>query len=50
MYVHAKVPTSLTDKQKTLLEELSRELNGDGTVTHTKGIRDRVKEFFDRRE
>jgi molecular chaperone DnaJ len=49
VYVHAKVPTSLTDKQKTLLEELSRTLiNGDGAVTHNKGIKERFKEFFDR--
>jgi molecular chaperone DnaJ len=48
VYVHAKVPTSLTDKQKTLLEDLSKELiNGDGAVTHTKGIKERFKEFFD---
>jgi hypothetical protein len=34
-----------------LLEELSKELsNGDGTVTHNKGIKERFKEFFERRE
>jgi molecular chaperone DnaJ len=49
VYVHAKVPTDLTDKQKMLLEELSKELtNGDGAVTHTKGMKERFKEFFDR--
>jgi molecular chaperone DnaJ len=48
VYVHAKVPTNLTDKQKMLLEELSKELtNGDGAVTHTKGMKERFKEFFD---
>jgi molecular chaperone DnaJ len=51
VYIHAKVPTSLTDKQKTLLEELSHELgNGDGEVAHTKGIKERFKDFFERRE
>jgi len=48
VYVHGKVPTNLTDKQKALLEELSRELNGDGAVAHTKGMKERFKEFFDR--
>ncbi len=51
VYVHAKVPTKLTEKQKSLLEELSRELNGDEEPGHaTKGFKDRFKEFFDHRE
>ena len=48
VYVHVQVPTDLTEKQKVLLEELSRELsNGDG-VGHARGFKEKFKEFFDR--
>jgi len=48
VYVHVQVPTDLTEKQKVLLEELSKELsNGDG-VGHARGFKEKFKEFFDR--
>jgi molecular chaperone DnaJ len=48
VYVHVQVPTDLTEKQKLLLEELSKELsNGDG-VGHARGFKEKFREFFDR--
>ncbi len=50
VHVHVQVPTDLTEKQRALLEELSRELtNGDG-VSHAKGFKEKFREFFERRE
>jgi molecular chaperone DnaJ len=48
VYLHVSVPTELSDKQRQLLEELSKELrNGEGA---RKGFKEKVRDFFEWRE
>lgn len=50
VYAHVNVPVTVTDKQKGLLEELSRELaDGDGNPQN-RSFKERMKEFFEKRE
>ena len=50
IHLHVVVPKSITDKQRTLLEELSRELQNGEEPGHAAGFRQKVKEFFEFRE
>ena len=45
-----KVPVKLTDKQRSLLEELYKEMiDGDGNPQN-RSFKERMKEFFEKRE
>jgi molecular chaperone DnaJ len=45
IYLNVSIPSNLTDKQKTLLEELSRELGAQPGIGQ-KGFKERFKHFF----
>jgi molecular chaperone DnaJ len=49
VYLNVTIPTSLTDRQRTLMEELSRELGVGAGVAH-KGFKEKFREFFDWKE
>lgn len=46
VHLHVMVPKDITDKQKELLEELSKEFRNNGGVTN-KGFKQKFMEFFD---
>jgi molecular chaperone DnaJ len=49
VHLHVSVPKDLSDRQRELLEELSKELkNGEGTTR--KGFKEKVRDFFEWRE
>lgn len=49
VHLHVSVPTDLSDRQRQLLEELSKELNnGEGAAR--KGFKDKMRDFFEWRE
>jgi molecular chaperone DnaJ len=50
LHLHIGVPTTLTEKQRGLLEELSKEFQNGGVTGHTAGFKQKVKDFFDWRE
>lgn len=52
VHLHIGVPKAVTDRQRTLLEELSREfqVNGAATDNHSQGFKQKFKEFFDLKE
>jgi molecular chaperone DnaJ len=50
IHLHISVPTSLNEKQRGLLEELSREFVSEGATGQTNGFKQKVKDFFDWRE
>ena len=47
IYLNIVIPQSLTEKQRQLMEELSKELDSHVGGTR-KGFKDKVKDFFDR--
>jgi molecular chaperone DnaJ len=49
VYLNIVIPTTLTDKQKGLLEELATEFNGQAGMAH-KGFKEKFKGFFEWRE
>ncbi len=49
VYLNIVIPTSLSERQKGLLEELAKEFNGQSGATH-KGFKEKVKGFFEWRE
>ena len=49
VYLNMVVPTSLTERQKILMEELAKEFNKDIGVTQ-KGLKGKFKEFFEWKE
>lgn len=50
IHLHVAVPTAITEKQRTLLEELSQEFQLAGAATQAAGFKQKVKDFFDRKE
>jgi len=52
VHLHIAIPKTVTDRQRSLLEELSKEFqtNGAGTEGQTQGFKQKFKEFFDRKE
>ena len=49
VHLHVNIPTNLSERQTALLEELSKEFHG-GVGVNSKGLKNRVKEFFDWKE
>lgn len=47
VYLNIVIPTSLTERQRELMEALSKEFGGDAGTAH-KGFKEKFKGFFDR--
>ena len=47
VHLHVAVPKTVTDRQRELLEQLSREFQNSGGVSHSPGFKQKFKEFFD---
>ena len=47
VYLNIVIPSTLTDRQRQLMEELAQEFGGHTGATH-KGFKEKFREFFDR--
>jgi molecular chaperone DnaJ len=50
VHLHVTVPKSVTEKQKSLLEELSKEFQDGADASQASGFKQKVKDFFEFRE
>ena len=50
VHLHVAVPKVMTERQRDLLEQLSREFQNGGEEPHTAGFTQKVKDFFDWKE
>ena len=50
VHLHIAVPKTVTDRQRDLLEQLSRELRNNGDTSRATGFKEKFKEFFDWKE
>ncbi len=50
VHLHIAVPKTVTDRQRDLLEQLSRELRQNGGSSRPAGFKEKFKEFFDWKE
>ena len=50
VHLHIAVPKTVTDRQRDLLEQLSREFRSNGSASRPAGFKEKFKEFFDRKE
>ena len=50
VHLHMAVPQTVTERQRDLLEQLSRELQNGGEAARRRGIHKKVKGFFDWKE
>jgi molecular chaperone DnaJ len=46
VYLNLIVPATLTERQKSLIEELSKEFENDAGASN-RGFKEKVKQFFD---